>query len=307
MTHDSNGSHAHVGNDETGQTVDEPRAKTIGEGPSIAGGAEIVIVPFHGEHLQATQDEGGGTVWVIVKRVCDALGLLAHPQAEKLQSKGWATTRMNRVVAEDGKTREMFCISLDSLPMWLATIEPSRVAEHVRPKLLVFQKECARALADHFFGRRRDSKDEQAFRSSVEALMATMGQTIAALTDEVRALRTDRSHDKGVIGTLAARTVVLDPLLKIAELMAYQAGEPRKAKSFRQKLDNLLRRDLGFPISPGQGWAFLPETKRGQATATIEMLKARQGKDFDKVFVQMRAAKGQTSFHDFLDQMAATP
>jgi hypothetical protein len=43
-------------------------------------------------------------------------------------------------------------LHLDSFPMWLATIESSRVAEHVRPKLVKYQKECARVLRDHFFG-----------------------------------------------------------------------------------------------------------------------------------------------------------
>ena len=40
----------------------------------------------------------------------------------------WATTAFNAVVGADGKNREMFMLHLDSLPMWLATIEPSRVS-----------------------------------------------------------------------------------------------------------------------------------------------------------------------------------
>lgn len=43
-------------------------------------------------------------------------------------------------------------LHLDALPMWLATIEPSRVAAEARPRLERFQLECAKALRDHFFG-----------------------------------------------------------------------------------------------------------------------------------------------------------
>ncbi len=109
----------------------------------------LVRIPFHGEELLAVQDEHG--VWVVIKRVCESLGLQAHGQAEKLAEKAWAVTQMKCVTAPDGKNYEMLCIHLDCVPMWLATIEPSRVAEEVRPKLVVFQKECARVLRDYFF------------------------------------------------------------------------------------------------------------------------------------------------------------
>jgi hypothetical protein len=38
----------------------------------------------------------------------------------------WATTVMITAVAADGKQRELFCRSLETLPMWLAVINPNR-------------------------------------------------------------------------------------------------------------------------------------------------------------------------------------
>ena len=64
---------------------------------------------------------------MVVKRVGEALGVTEQGQGVKLKGKPWATTTMIVAVAEDGKSRETFCLSLDSLPMWLATIEPARV------------------------------------------------------------------------------------------------------------------------------------------------------------------------------------
>lgn len=112
----------------------------------------LLHVPFNGEHVDAARENG--TVWVPVKRICQSLGIQAHGQAERLKSKPWANTQMICAVAEDGKKRMVFCLDLDSLPMWLATIDTQRVRPAVREKLVTYQKECAQVLRDHFFGER---------------------------------------------------------------------------------------------------------------------------------------------------------
>lgn len=108
----------------------------------------LVHVPFHGDELLATQDDDG--IWVSVRRVCEALGLDRKSQQRRLQAAVWATGVMMTLVAEDGKQRRQFMLHLDALPMWLATIETSRVAPEVRPKLERYQLKAARVLAEHF-------------------------------------------------------------------------------------------------------------------------------------------------------------
>ena len=111
----------------------------------------IEVVGFQGDALQAVRK--GEKVWVVVKPVCRALGVAEQRQAAKLRDKPWATTTLMVAVAEDGKNRELFCLALDSLPMWLAGIEPSRAKPQARQKLIAYQRECAQVLRDHFFGR----------------------------------------------------------------------------------------------------------------------------------------------------------
>lgn len=113
--------------------------------------APLTIFRFDGDNLNVIRC--GDAVWVVVKRVCEALDIQPHGQAEKLKGKAWATTQMICAVAEDGKAREVFAISLDSLPMWLATIDPSKVRPEIRTKLEHYQVECARVLRDHFIDR----------------------------------------------------------------------------------------------------------------------------------------------------------
>lgn len=110
------------------------------------------LVPFHGSMLEAGKADD--KVWVALRRLCEPLELGFNGQHDKLASQErapWATTRVMRMVAEDGKIREVFCLELDCVPMWLATLDSSRVAPHLREKIVLFQKEATKALRDHFF------------------------------------------------------------------------------------------------------------------------------------------------------------
>jgi hypothetical protein len=111
----------------------------------------VEMVPFHGDMLQAVRDEGG--VWVALRPMCEALGVSVQSQLAKLRSKGWACVRLIVTHDASGRAQEMVTVSLDTVPMWLATIEASRVGETVRAKLGRYQCDAARVLAAHFLPR----------------------------------------------------------------------------------------------------------------------------------------------------------
>lgn len=122
---------------------------------------ELVKFNFHGSELDVVRD--GEDVWVSVRRVCEALGVDNTTQQSKLNAKPWARTTL--LVAEFGSvgqrptgaenklSRELYLLHLDSLAMWLATIDAERVKEAVRPRVEDFQLHCAKVLRDHFFPR----------------------------------------------------------------------------------------------------------------------------------------------------------
>lgn len=112
----------------------------------------LIKIQFHDDTLEVTQDGE----WIALRRACENIGLDADTQRRKLADKAWATTVMMTVVAADGKSREQVMLHRDSLPMWLATIDAERVEEEMRPKIELYQRECARVLRDHFFGKRDD-------------------------------------------------------------------------------------------------------------------------------------------------------
>lgn len=109
----------------------------------------VVRVDFYGDELEVARD--GEVLWVSVRRVCEALGIAEQRQLQKLKGKPWATVTSVVTVAADGKHRETACISLRSLPVWLATIELTRLKNQAaQKKLALYQKEAADVLARIF-------------------------------------------------------------------------------------------------------------------------------------------------------------
>ena len=120
--------------------------------PKTGEQTSVQLVGFHGDQLQAVSrmEDGKEKVWVVVRRVCEALGVDESGQRQKLAEKAWACTELISAHDATGRHQAIFCIDIDSLPMWLATMEESRVGPVARPKLIAYQKECARVLRDHF-------------------------------------------------------------------------------------------------------------------------------------------------------------
>lgn len=115
---------------------------------------ELKTVSFYEDTLEAIRFDG--KVYVSLRRCCECLDVDFSSQHKRLSDRErspWATMVVMTTVAKDGKEREVAMIDLDTLPMWLATIDASRVDEAVRPKLLRYQQECAKVLRDHFFGK----------------------------------------------------------------------------------------------------------------------------------------------------------
>jgi len=74
--------------------------------------------------------------------------------------------------------------------MWLATIEDVRVAPDVRPRLILFQREAAQALRDHFLGPRQvpalpDMTDVRVLLSEVEGALVNAHDSSTSSTAAV--------------------------------------------------------------------------------------------------------------------------
>lgn len=111
--------------------------------------SDIIKFDFQGDELDCVKE--GETLWVSVRRVCEALGIDGKSQRDKLKNKSWSNGALITSLDASGRNFEQYFVDVDTVPMWLANIDEGRVSEHVRPKLIKYQKEAARALRDHFF------------------------------------------------------------------------------------------------------------------------------------------------------------
>lgn len=111
---------------------------------------ELVQVNFHGDTLEAIQEEGA--VWVSLKRCCLNLGLSYSKQLAKLKKKGWARVSLRAMRDSIGRTQDVAVVDVETLSGWLFSVEERNVREEVREPLRRYQKEAAKAIAAHFFG-----------------------------------------------------------------------------------------------------------------------------------------------------------
>jgi hypothetical protein len=105
----------------------------------------IELVPFSGGTLSALRSDGAG--WLVLKPACEALGVDARGQQQRLERTPWATACVMHAVGADGKRREMYCLRADRVAMWLATIDTARIADpEARQRLELWQCHAADAL-----------------------------------------------------------------------------------------------------------------------------------------------------------------
>lgn len=189
----------------------------------------LVEVPFHGDVIDAVQDDRG--VWVPLRRLCENLGISPDAQRVKLEAKAWSNTAMIAVLDSVGRKFEMCCLHLECLPIWLATIETSRTRKDLRPKLELYQKEAAKVLADHFLGRKEPPR---------EIAGGDDGTMEDILLRQCQALVAHRRHLQAIdarVSRIEDRNERADQALAAVE----RSERPARDKTTRAKLNELVR------------------------------------------------------------------
>ena len=88
---------------------------------------QIVHVPFNGQTVDAVAGDNQNTYFVALKPICKNIGVEYSAQYRRLNRQPWATIAMMAIVGDDGKTRDMVCVDRQTLVMWLATIDSTRL------------------------------------------------------------------------------------------------------------------------------------------------------------------------------------
>lgn len=205
-----------------------------------------------------------GKPYVVVKRVCEVLGVGFKSQHEKLTSISWGKTgiRLIRIPDPKGVLQATLCIRADRVPMWLATMDPVRMRDPVKRAILErYQEEAADVLARHFS---KPANDD---------LLRDLLEERRTLLDQIADLSSKSSNDAGaedehatsLVGKGWARFRILGPLRKIAAVSARASGveSPAVVRSIYTKLECDLRKALDFHgMVRGSAWEFLGNSKK---------------------------------------------
>lgn len=228
--------------------------------------ANIVKVPFYGDEIEAVQDERG--VWASIRRLAENFSLDPEGQRQKIERAPWAVACKLKATGSDGKIYEQSFVHVESIPGWLFTINAAKLAdEALRGKLVAYQKECARVLRDHFFGRAPAAIDVAAI---VPAIVAAVQTGIASAITALRAEdehRRERDSMVGASGHRAVRATLTDAARKIA-------GETKgkRYRGIRQGLDNDLRAGLGWS-GAGRTWAAFPASRWADLRVRLDEIR----------------------------------
>jgi hypothetical protein len=116
---------------------------------------EQKTVVFYGDEITAVlvEVEGRQKIYVPVRPICEFLGVAWSPQLRRINRDPILSTSSISVtvtVTESGQRGQVICLPLDHLNGWLFKINADRVKPEVRDKVLRYQRDCYRVLADAF-------------------------------------------------------------------------------------------------------------------------------------------------------------
>jgi hypothetical protein len=169
--------------------------------------ADERAVDFYGDELRVFILDG--EPYIPLRPICDYLGVSWSGQNERIRRDAVLSeairyvrvTRTNR-----GGRPELLCLPLEYLNGWLFGINASRVREELKERLIRYQKECYRVLAQAFQGTTVSTS------SSALAQIRDMALAIANMAEqqiilEGRVATTEARLDKAavVVGDLGKR------------------------------------------------------------------------------------------------------
>lgn len=192
-------------------------------------------VDFYGDDITAALAEVNGKeqIFVPIRPICDYLGLSWAGQSQRIK-RDQVLSKLSTVCimhTVQGTRREMVCLPLEFLNGWLFGIDAGRVKEELRDKVIRYQMECYKILAEHF------QEPPTATSNSPLVQIREMGLAIAQMAEEQMAMerRLNSRLDNAVIAfkNLDARVTGLEKRLSpgshISEAQAAEVGQAVKA------------------------------------------------------------------------------
>lgn len=159
-------------------------------------------IPFDGQSVQAEGD--GKSYRVVVRRICENLGVDYSTQLQRLKNQPWAVVGNCPTTGADGKTYTMAVVDRRTLIMWLATIDTNRLPEEKRARIIDYQNKVADVL-DAYFGGQVDQA-----ASKADSDMLILSRAVLISDRKIKEL-TEKT------GAQSERIALLEPKAQLAD------------------------------------------------------------------------------------------
>lgn len=136
--------------------------------------------------------------WVLLKPLCEQLGLDFSAQTRRLERQPWATVAIMAMVGADGRERRMLCLDAAKVGMWLATLDTKRIKDQAAQAAIGELQIKASEVLDRWLRGTEAAAAAPVPRlsggdSPTELLIASMQHTLA-LAQQLRAVQAEQAQ-----------------------------------------------------------------------------------------------------------------
>lgn len=232
----------------------------------------VKSVDLFGDAVMAAQDNAGN-IWVGVRWICEGLDMTEGQMKRQIKNiqEDYALKHSgsNLILNKGSGEREVFCLKLDYVPLWLAKIAITKKTREERPdfarKLMQYQLKAKDILADAFLS------ISNAMPTTVQGQIQLLAQGHVELEAKIDSVKADLEQFKcdmpilGIEETKISRAV----RKKGAECLGGKQAPAYKDRSLRTQIYTDLHRQLRREF----GVSSYKAIKRNQSDTAISIIE----------------------------------
>lgn len=110
-------------------------------------------VEFYEDRITAALAQEGdeSEIYVSINQICDLLGIDRRGQQRRITEDAVLSSHTRQIIIQTaGGPQTMLCLPIDYMHGWLMSINANRVKKEIRERLIRYQENCHRVLAEAF-------------------------------------------------------------------------------------------------------------------------------------------------------------
>lgn len=156
----------------------------------------IKSVDLMGDTVMAAQDSNG-IIWVAVRWMCNALDMTEGQMKRQIKNiqedELFSGSGSNQILNKGSGERDVFCLKLDYVPLWLAKINITQKTREERPefskKLLEYQLKAKDILAAAFLPKQENTGDVQGQIKLLAQGTTELYEKVELVTEDVKKVK----------------------------------------------------------------------------------------------------------------------